>query len=944
MTDPLREARKYLRTRYATLNSKPDWDFSERVADPTAKVQWIWQTSDLKHANTEESATGAAITDAQIGVCLYLLQYQPEIGVRPQLARALNIRSRLLPTRSTSTSTADPFGTWRIVVHWMIERDHFPAWIENVAELRQQTAHFEEVPIDAIVKTDDDWAHAIAEHGFPRLLFELRSAMQKRTAEDMDRWQSADEIVLDQLSNLSSIYTEQLVRECADGVVKLANDAFSDVVRTRPARSVAPTSIQRIALKNFRNIQQLDLKVRNQGELVSATIVQGPNGSGKSSVFEALSFAVAGTSARYVSYLREASAKGMDPAAEYGANYLTNFNNADTKPQLALNGSELSQIDLVSFDEADTRLKMTTGTLLSQESSQSLIAMSATELGSEIASSFSIVAERVKDYIEVSLKEATQKQRDFNEKWGLRGNVTQRKTAVEKIVTSELTKLLPSLQALKGWLRTEVFQSTALGQQFSNLADSWESWDNARAVLLRSISSDPTTVAIGAHVREYLSKFEELRLRTASQFHSMVYKISEWPTDLESQIEMWGEVTARAEVSTAAHEQSDEIRKLRANESRLATDLQLTTQVGQVLADQLRHLENLQPLLSTWVKHFPNSCPTCESDLSARGGISSATKAVGEGANARIADARARYQEIRAQMMAVSNQLTQLGIASQRLSPSDISALQAQISWIVNGDNMEFEVSQTQSRENLVEAIRNLRRGLPTVPVIHDQDALILELTKGIEEALAEFDQVAPLPAAWRTVQSSVNNALAVITAQHLPKTLQALWLEIARNITPAPWQYPGRISFQVTSRRMSAEARIVVGADNRSVLANYILNGAEVHSLGVAWFLCRYVTFGRFRFELLVLDDPAQTMDQPTYRDLCRLLETLLRMHKVLGIPLGMVLLLHQDERALDAARATDGVLHLLRWNKMTPTLTTRLKLRGEQMVSPMPGLEEVA
>ena len=99
------------------------------------------------------------------------------------------------------------------------------------------------------------------------------------------------------------------------------------------------------------------------------------------------------------------------------------------------------------------------------------------------------------------------------------------------------------------------------------------------------------------------------------------------------------------------------------------------------------------------------------------------------------------------------------------------------------------------------------------------------------------------------------------------------------------------------------------------SPLARYILNLSEIHVMGLAWFFTRYLTQGRFECPLLMMDDPAQEMDQTTFRDLCRLWETLLRLHKAQKIPLNLIVMLHQESRALDAARATGGIICTLSW-----------------------------
>lgn len=141
----------------------------------------------------------------------------------------------------------------------------------------------------------------------------------------------------------------------------------------------------------------------------------------------------------------------------------------------------------------------------------------------------------------------------------------------------------------------------------------------------------------------------------------------------------------------------------------------------------------------------------------------------------------------------------------------------------------------------------------------------------------------------------------------------------------------------RVSSQRGETQTRIVLeGSDS---LAAHVLNGAEVYNLSLAWFLTRYLTTGRFQLGFFVLDDPAQQMDQPTFRDLCRLLESLLRLHRTHDYPLTIATFLHQDSRALDAARTTNGTLHLLRWNrKGTPVLQESMRMRQDDFAPPYP------
>ena len=147
-----------------------------------------------------------------------------------------------------------------------------------------------------------------------------------------------------------------------------------------------------------------------------------------------------------------------------------------------------------------------------------------------------------------------------------------------------------------------------------------------------------------------------------------------------------------------------------------------------------------------------------------------------------------------------------------------------------------------------------------------------------------------------------------------------------------------GDLDIRVESRRGKQETRVVLSSTKKPRLARYVLNKAETHALGLSWFLVQYLSYGRFRHAVLAMDDPALDMDQTTFRDFCRLLESLLRLHKTRKIPLVLLLFLHQDERALNAVRAMGGLLHRLDWNAGQASLERSIKMFGEEYRHPQP------
>jgi hypothetical protein len=155
------------------------------------------------------------------------------------------------------------------------------------------------------------------------------------------------------------------------------------------------------------------------------------------------------------------------------------------------------------------------------------------------------------------------------------------------------------------------------------------------------------------------------------------------------------------------------------------------------------------------------------------------------------------------------------------------------------------------------------------------------------------------------------------VVEEHLPRTVERLWIELVSYLTAAGWLFQGpRLKLEERNGQQSVSVRVMASAD-RMPLARYILNQSETHVLGLAWFFTRYLIHGQYRSASIVMDDPAQEMDQPTYRGFCRLVTKILRLHHLASRPWSFVVMLHQEDRALDLVRDTNGKLISLAWSK---------------------------
>jgi hypothetical protein len=209
-----------------------------------------------------------------------------------------------------------------------------------------------------------------------------------------------------------------------------------------------------------------------------------------------------------------------------------------------------------------------------------------------------------------------------------------------------------------------------------------------------------------------------------------------------------------------------------------------------------------------------------------------------------------------------------------------------------------------------------------------------------IQAAWREAAAALAEPDAWDLVAKELTRRLAAVVGQHLPATLEALWRELAGCLSPAPWLLPAPPRFQPRTVRGGNRVEVVLEApDGEPLLARHLLNDAQRSTLGLAWTFCQHLARARFRHAWMLLDDPAQDMDQPSFRALCRFLATLLSLYDNAGLDFTLLLLLNQEDRAMDAARETGQGHILLGWTGSQEDATVqRIGIFGEGTRSPQP------
>jgi energy-coupling factor transporter ATP-binding protein EcfA2 len=939
MKKTLTQLTEYFSQRYGALYGDPNWQFPEKETFEGNRPLLLWQTADLHRTANLDEAAGVAILDPSIGTCLYVLGYDSKMPVRRQVARALQIRSALLPiSEATKHGTPDPFGGWRLAVHWLVDEKELPKWISEVAELREQTAHFEEVPVDAVICRNDDWAGAFIEHAFPRLLFQVRSVLRKTNADEVERWQSADALVIKTLAQISAVFKSPLSKQCGSEVELFLSGRAATQSKGNPSsKDCPPRDLYELTVENFRNIDRLAINFRSMSEGAEATVIQGPNGSGKSSVYEALSIAVTGASSRYETYLNDKSRAVLTRQDNYVSDYLRNLTSNDQPVRMAVNSTELKDLLLVPEDQVHNRVQSLNGSFLSQEASKSFVRMSASELGGEIAASLSVIASEVAQFVDERTASALDRVKDFNLKWGLRANVVKRETVVTQIAQRKLQASLPNVSEIISWLGSESLWNLSIAQQYRDVCERWKNWQGNTERVAVIIGRAPAGIAATNAAVEHLTAFNLLIAGTAEIYKRAEELATNLSPSIDAELRQWGDWLRRRSAIEAVE---DEKAVLLVREDLISTNSAIAslTEVGRLSSERAKHLEAASAFISQWGMMHAATCPTCDSDVSGRGGIAEVVRALAKQVQDELSASRQSFESLKSSQKELSAKLASMGVETPPVSADQSSRYLSIFGWLLpESISLEDIVKNPDQLGSLLARFKHMRVR-PELPRTRgDLDEFAKDLCRDLVETSDEHERLSKLPDAWKEVQREVRQRLAIITATHLPRTLQALWLELAKNIMPASWQQPGRVEFR-TGTRQIPEASVVITSEFRTVLASYILNGAEVHNLGLAWFFAKYLTSGRFKNRFIVLDDPTDSMDQPTFRDLCRFLETLLRLHRVESIPLSLVVLLHEDQRALDTARATDAVMYQLRWNRHTRSLGQPLRVYGEQMAPPIP------
>jgi hypothetical protein len=957
MTNALETCRRYLADLYRQTLGYELGDGAQGTS-PTRPV--IWKTvaaSDLTTAisPTDRDAAGLVL-DSEVGVLLYILPYRKGTDVRGQITRARRLRSELLAENHSAgpgTEETDEYGDWRIFLHWLVERGLQDDWLGTIMELRSQTAYTEEIPLDAILIDGANLERSLAQHKFPRLMLTIRQLLKKEQRADIERWLNVDELVASALEPLPESFTSPEQQA-------IAKEILGQVAAFRAKRSdsdgdkapAAPKRLSSIHIQNLRNLEDLPLDF-GDGK-VEARIIHGPNGTGKSAIFEALSLALFQSTHRYSQFVSrdEKDITARDRAREYLEAYLRPMHRPSGPLGLDLNGEGMRIPRLVGTqEEAKAAQVEMNGTLLSQETSQEFLRMQAAQLGPEVLKGYSGLAEHIVDYADRSFAKADADRQQFLTSLNLNPRIGLKQTARKRIAQRTIQRQFPSVSLpLIQWLERAARFQPGTHYPLDQLAAGWRAWgadlDDPEAGLVAAVAGLGESSGIAAALARWLAQFNALNARTRTAQESVTGGLETWQENIDrlcDQLKRWGEwldLQAKQPASgSGSGPSSPEVEPLTRELAELQAKQKTITAQGTELKARLDHFARIESFLKQeWVKTHPNECPTCGADHFAHGGLLQVMRSLQERTAAEHARLRAAYTTVTERMRQLQANLAGRPKAECPLSADEQSQLSERMKRLLPENlSLQSYIAAAPQRESLVAGLQALRHPPPLPPDVEVES----EARRVAQEVVKQFsnaDLIWEGPENWKPVRDELRKRLTDIVNQHLPGTLQQLWTEFYLNLTPAPWLLPGRIKFDVKASRGEQRLAVMVEAGKNSVLPRYILNLSETHILGLAWFFTRYVTHGRFLCSCLIMDDPAQELDQTSYRELCRLWETLIRLHKVNSMPLKLVVMLHQESRALDAARATGGLLYVLGWVLDQRHSLKKIALLGEGFRSPQP------
>ena len=891
------------------------------LTDGPAKLRWLPADSIIIEVPRQE-AHGMVIQDSDIGWMLFLLPYKA-IGLEHQVNQALGLRSKLLRESNYSGNEEagdkeDANGSWRVGLIWLVNDNEWGAWQDHILRLRRESGMAEEMALDAVRVENNHIQDALNVHGLPRLLLHTR-ALLGQSATEMEAWSSADAQILAELQSFSTGFGAARTRSFARIIEEKAK-AFSPVETRQPSSEARQFS--RFRVMQFRNLDDMEVVADHaKDKKAQAIVLFGPNATGKSSFAEALSLAAFGTSHRLERYLGDKDLRGT--AETYVKEYLTPINNAGAQPVYVFNKDTIEDkggATPFTLNPEEGNKRRYDGVVLNQEDSIDFTKMSREELAAQVLKGYSALTDHLSSWLAQEENRAKETKLSFTHKHGLSGAVKLSSTAYKGLAQGLLQKQLPrpSPEFLE-WLRFWARMSDEDGKQAAKLASDWTNQqenviDRLSGALSKLQAQGAKQSQIAQDIQSRLDELDVLAGQSGEFRKRLENKISTISDQIDhalNQIEVWGAWLASK--SSTSEKSEEDAQVLKAEIERLAKDRADIEKDGKALRGRLDLLDQSKQFLSScWAAQHPDTCPVCNSDVSRQQGIEMVVTTLQEEASVTIHALRSRLQDIQNRQNDLNAKIKATGQSFCPLAAEDQKRLTEWLTpFLSGGILLEFWLIDPQHREQLKSDLARMTV-LPESPKTYADAKLEAErLAKDFIALAQEADRALEDPQAIGEVKKAFELKLEKVLKEHLPSTLGKVWEEITLTLTAASWLLPKRPSLKLEQRGKSLSVQ--AGESGRYV--RYLYNVAECHVLGLAWFFTFYLAKKRHEEAWIILDDPAQEMDQPSFRELVRFWETLLRLHQRRTRPYTMIVALHQEERALDVARATNGKLYMLGW-----------------------------
>lgn len=919
----------------------------------------LWRDEKLVEDNCAE------VFDSDLGAWLrfrVLDNQTPAESVNKLVDRDIQWGLRQLASLSQTMrpNKEDKNGGWQIHLIWIVSEFHQAAWCKRMQSLRAESGFSEELGLDGIFFNDSAaLRHTLDSHKLPQLLFATRKLLNL-SADKMPQWLRANEVfaaALKQLPTQATAADKQKIHALVDelldpeGVERLAAEPVTAV-------PVCANQYKKLTVQDVRNIEKATLNL----PIGKVVVVQGPNGSGKSSLFEALAIGVTGSSTTLRNYLEKDVEKDLTPKdrANYVANVLVNRRRHESTVPVIRLDDRVSALETIatSFEEASARVKAADGTLLAQEDARAFVSLPGSDLALRILRGYSDLADKTQEYVDAQYNQSNQRYKEWLGEHGLNSSITQPSTRFTKLALLQLGKHVPSgSQGILNWLDSLAKRFPEAAEQSGAAALRWQRVDSpaGREDLCEKMAS-AEKLGFGVEMLESWFKNRLDALQTIDEldrnYESRIQALTSQFQEIEEELKSWAAWRTRQAQAPSAQTVPNNTQELSIGHIfELEKELAELTRQGQDLSLRNEHLNSVvRDVLPKWKEAHPKDCPTCNAVHA--DGIESIVAGLQFIVQQQVDALRNNYRE-------KQSQLKQLRSTQEKQDLCPISETrQSQLAELLN---LELHGPQGLtamiSQPNGVALIMQSIAALAARPKLRD---LMLacepanEAARRIFESLstitAEGEALRVAPDSWGRIKKLIDSAAASLVQQHLPNTLEAVWQEIVYGLTPARWNLWGKPRLIPNLTRGAQKLTVEIapnpdmqGSNGKNLLARYAFNQAEQHILGLAWFFTRYLSHGRFQHALMALDDPAQEMDQTTYRIFVRWIQAMSRLHVARKIPLSTVVFLHQEDRALDLARATNLSVVMIEWAAQmrtdgpNPTVKT-LQLNNSDFKWPLP------